>query len=163
MRRAGPVALAAGLALAVTILPAPAHAGCLIFCPKNDEVPAARAAPTLSSVLGQPLPDGVAVLGMIDGGFQDRFIQVKLTANASGLTQLLSLLKVDDNAFGPLGDRQTTINAATWWDIDAHTDVTAADATLPGFAYAFVARAHDLPDSQAGDRTWTLYILAVQT
>ena len=158
-RRAGPVALAAGLALAVPVLSAPAQAGCLIVCPKNGEVPAARAPATFARILGQPLPGEVALEGMIDGGFQDRFIQVKLRATGDGLARLLSILKVDPAAMGPMGDRQTTINPAAWWDIDARPDLLGADAALAGFPHAFVARARD-PDDAA---RWVVYVLAFQT
>jgi hypothetical protein len=159
-------ALAAGLVFCVTFLPAPARAGCLIFCPANDEVRPFRARRAFERVLGQPLPDGVGVEGMIDGGFQDRFIQVKLKATDEGLSRLLGILKVDPASFGPMGDRQTTISPAMWWDIDTRTDLVGADATLDGFPYAFVARAS--PDANPirppdAPREWLIYILAFQT
>jgi hypothetical protein len=152
-------ALAAMLALPLATPPQPARAGCLIFCPKNDEVPAARAAQTFARVLGQPLPKGVIVLGMIDGGFQDRFIQVKLRATDAGAVAVLAALGVAPAAMGPMDGRQTTINPAAWWDIDTRPDLRGTDARLAGFPYAFAARARDPADPAR----WLVYVLAFQT
>jgi hypothetical protein len=136
-----------------------ASAGCLIGCPPNDEVPAAEAGTRFAEATGLSLSAGTRLVGMIDGGFQDRFIQVKLSADEAGAAKLLDALGLTEAAFGSPDGSQLTIAEASWWDVEAHPGLVLAPVKLDGFAYGHLARTRD-PDE--GGR-WLFYLLAFQT
>jgi hypothetical protein len=151
-----PLHLALALGMATLLAAAPAGARCLIFC--NDIVQPEEAAAVFARDLGRALPAGVAVVRMIDGGFQDRFVQIKLRADAEGTAALLAALKVD--TLRPLapGSRHATITEARWWDINAHADLALYEARLGRFAHAEVAVAPDPADPARR----LIYILAFE-
>ncbi len=134
-------------------------AQCLLFC-DEEILPPEQAAETFAADLGQPLPEGVTVLGMVNGGFQDRFIQVKLRAgDDAALQALLSALQVDPAALAAPEAAQLTITSAPFWDIEGAEDLRIATGTMAGFAHATVAVAPDPED--AGARF--VYLIAFQT
>lgn len=143
----------AGVATAMAARPA--AAGCLAFC--DDEVPAGEARSRFEATLGQPLPEGVDVLGMIDGGFQDRFIQVKLRATQGAAPELYALLGASEGAFAPVAGQQLVIAEAEWWDVLAR-DPQVAEGRLASFASVHVARSLE----QDADAV-LIYVIAFQT
>ncbi len=147
--------LAALLALSAS----PADARCLFFCGRNDEVTPEVGVMLFERDLGMPLPEGAVLTGMIDGGFQDRFIQVRLSATDDGAKALLGALDVDAAAMEPPSGEQLTIAGAAWWDIADRPGLTVARARLGTFAYALAARARD-PDDTA---RWLIYVIAFET
>jgi hypothetical protein len=68
---------------------------------------------------GAPLPSGLTPIGLREGGFQDRFLQVALSVDAPGLAALQGLLGLAPDEFaeapapalGPAGE--------DWWDASA--------------------------------------------
>jgi hypothetical protein len=81
--------------------------------------------------LGVPLPAGVEVEGYLEGGFQDRFVQIKLSAPASAIAALLGRLGVAQSDMGLRENVQWTIEAADWWDPEANPGMPNAAVTLP--------------------------------
>jgi hypothetical protein len=148
------VALVIGLVIGTT----PAAARCLLFC-WNGELAPAEAVAVFERDLGAALPPGVTVLGMIDGGFQDRFVQIKLGADKVSTAALLVLLHADTKRPLAQGWHQTTITQARWWDIDTHADIMLYDARLGRFAYAVVGQ---IPDP-ADPRRRLIYVIAFET
>lgn len=146
-------------AAAVALGAGASDAGCLVFCPKNGELTPAAAAQTLARDLGKDLPPGVTVLGMIDGGFQDRFVQVKLGADMQGTLSLLAALSADVKKPLQLGEVQTTVDEADWWDIDTRPDLVLVKASLGRFPYVIVGWAADPADTSR----WLIYVLAFET
>ena len=120
---------------------------------------AGAAAAVLARDLGTALPPGVVVVGMIDGGFQDRFMQIKLGADAEVTAALLSALKADMKR--PLAPRfhQTTIAEAPCWDIDPHADLVVCDASLGRFEYAVAGVVPDPADAAPH----LIYMIAYET
>ncbi len=95
----------------------PAQGGCLIFC-GNPDLDPAGALDRFEVELRNPLPGGVTLIGMIDGGFQDRFIQVRLTATPKGAEALLNLMGQSLVTLGTQNVRLTGAEKAEWWDVD---------------------------------------------
>lgn len=137
----------------------PVQAGCLFFCDENDEVPPAQAGPALEAVLGAPLPPGLQVTGMIDGGFQDRFIQVRLRGSADGAAALWPLLGIDPATMRSPDGMQLTIAEADWWDVETRADALAALAVLRGFPNAWALWSASPDDPELID----VYLFAFQT
>jgi hypothetical protein len=147
-----------GLLVLLLILSGPAQAACLAFCDDGD-IPVAKATALVEAELGAALPAGVEVLGLFEGGFQDRFIQVKFRAEAAAVPGLLMLLGTDAAGFGPVGTAQLTIAPVEWWTPERAAGLTIAPGRLAGFAETTVAMAAD-PET-AGKVI--VYLIAFQT
>jgi hypothetical protein len=104
------------------------------------------AAAVLARELGTALPEGVVVLGMRDATFMDRAVQIKLSADTTGTTDLLAALKVDRTQPLAKESRQTTMFRVKWWDVDAQTDVVFFDAFLDAFSVTTVGEVTDPSD-----------------
>lgn len=146
---------ARGLLLILMLAATPAWPECLIFC-GTGEVAADEAVPVFERDLRAPLPEGVVLTGMIDGGFQERFIQVRLTATEDGAAALLSMLNVAPEAMKPAPGRDLAFTEVDWWDTADRPDLTIAEARLGTFAAAWAARARDPQDPSR----WLIYIAA---
>ncbi len=146
------------LVLALTVLAAPpAQAGCLIFCGDPDLDPA-DALDRFEVELRNPLPGGVTLIGMIDGGFQDRFIQVRLTATAEGAEALLNLMQQSLATLGTRTAPLTGAEKAQWWDADTFSTMQTGQAKLDGF---YETRIGIAPEPDAADRL-AIFIFAFQ-
>lgn len=110
-----------------------AQSDCLLFCDEKELSPA-KAIIVFNGDLGAPLPDGVKMVGMLEGGFQDRFIQVRLTATASGVDALMALRgkKVADLTDGAAFDFGP--ERPIWWDVGNRSDLKGADFGSPSLA-----------------------------
>lgn len=146
-------------AAAIGFWPKCADAGCLFLCRDNGELSLTEAAEVFTGDLGKSLPSGVTVLGMIDGGFQDRFVQVKLGSDTAGAIALMAALRADPARALPPGTAQTTVASADWWDIDTHPDLVLFEARLGRFPHVIVGRAAD-PEDPA---RWLIYVFAFET
>lgn len=119
-----------GMMLAATLAGGqshPATARCLFFCADPEIIAPDKAAAVFARDIGAALPEGVAVVGMLEGGFQERFIQVRLRATPAGLDTLLGLRKltrVDLKSGGAvdLGPEQPD-----WWDVAKAKNLRAAN------------------------------------
>jgi hypothetical protein len=148
----------AGLLVLVLGFGGHAQAACLAFCGDGD-IPVGKAAAQVEAELGTALPAGVEVLGLFEGGFQDRFIQVKFRAEAAAVPGLLVLLGTDAAEFGPVGTAQMTIAPVDWWTPESAAGLTTAPGRLAGFAETTVAMAAD-PEAEG---KVILYLIAFQT
>ncbi len=139
------------IALILALLaPLPAKAGCLVFCGDPQITDLTIAATRLAGDLGGPLPDGVDVTHMLEGGFQDRFILARLEPNDPGVAQFLKLLGLTDADLTPENDNGTAAeildSAAAnpdWWDWQTTTNLRIAQthsASLPYLAVGIAAK-----------------------
>ena len=118
----------------------------------------AKAAEYVQSEKLIALTQGVKVLGVVDGGFQDRFIQIKLEIpDDVTLRKVLDSLAVTPDGFVPGDNAQMTIAPASFWNPDEYAPMPVAQGRLLGFAYVNVGLAR--PEKS---RT-LLFILAFQT
>lgn len=139
------------LLLALAALPlAPARADCLRGACDFD------AAALIEAETGQPLPDGTRIVGALMGGFQDRFVQIRLEMTPEGLSALTATLQA--GAGGKPQDFQLELQPAPWWDLPARPEVTIGPARFGHFAFAFIAFA---PATAAG--RLDVYLLAFET
>ncbi len=96
--------------------------------------------------LGQPLPPGVVVDGILEGGFQERFVYIKMTAPETELHSIFDLLAVDNTTFRETGPAQSGIDAP-WWTINQHPGLFIAPATFGHFPQATISLAPDPADA----------------
>jgi hypothetical protein len=130
------------LSLLIVLMTTPAHAECLIFCDDTAILPDDQARATLQGILGAPLPDGLTITAMREGGFQDAFYQARLTGDAAAVTALLAIggltmadLTTEPMDFGP--------DDLDWWDVASHTDLRAAELPSPTLPYLSIGVASD--------------------
>lgn len=127
-----------GLALALALAgPAAAQDRCLATC---DEVTTGtEAAARAPAALGVALPPGAAVVGLVEGGFQDAFVQVRIEVPRDGLEAALKSLGTHPAALRPDPDAGLGPPGPAWWEDARQGDLRLAPAALPGFAHAVVA------------------------
>jgi len=89
----------------------------------------------LEGYAGHPLPPGVEVIGFLDGGFQDRFIQSKFTAPTNQLDSVLSGFGVSQADFNESWPNPFT-SEQPWWDIHDHSTVQQTEFSFAHFPYA---------------------------
>ena len=130
------------LGLLILLMMTPAHAECLFFCDDTATLPDDQARTVLQGILGAPVPDGLTVTAMRQGGFQDAFYQARLTGNAASVTALFAIggltmddLTTDPTDFGP----QNT----DWWDVTTHPDLRAVQMPSPTLPYLAIGIAPD--------------------
>ncbi|EEW25800.1 hypothetical protein [Rhodobacter ferrooxidans] len=146
--------------LLAAALATPATAGCLFFCDDAGKpLPADKALASFTADLGAPLPTGVDLLALYEGGFNDRFGQVKLRASLEGRDALLALIVPPGGQFAPLNGQQLEIIKAPGWDPLSHPDLTVAAGRLGRFATTHVALAADPSDPALT----LIYITAFET
>ncbi|MCB6177316.1 hypothetical protein LHP98_04135 [Rhodobacter sp. Har01] len=120
------------LLLALAVLHcAPARADCLRGTCDLDAIA------LIEAETGQPLPRDTEVIGALQGGFQDRFVQIRLEMSGEGLDLLTKALKADST--GKPQDFQLEISKAPWWDLPARSDIAIGEAKFGHFAFAFIA------------------------
>jgi hypothetical protein len=137
---------------------APASALCLLGCDTDLSDPiAARAA--LESQLGQPLPPSVTVKHIRQGGFQDKFLQVRLSTDQEGMMALLPLLGLPADPTDPVDPAQLGPDDAGWFRPQDHIALFGGSGHLPDYAETIVGIAH-FPGTY--DQV-TIYIFAFQT
>jgi hypothetical protein len=130
------------LSLLLCLMVAPAHAGCLFSCDDTAPLPDDQARAILQGILGAPLPDGLTITAMREGGFQDEFYQARLTGDATAVTALLAIggLTMDDMTTGvtDFGPKNTD-----WWDVETHPDLRAVQMPSPALPYLAIGIAPD--------------------
>ncbi|MFN4201614.1 MAG: hypothetical protein ACK4GM_00980 [Tabrizicola sp.] len=92
----------------------------------------------LEQELGRPFPEGVTLTGVLQGGFQDQFVQIRLSVAPEVLDEILQALGTSREALVPDPPLQREIVAADWWKLDDRQDVQGAEVTFGHFAHAAV-------------------------
>lgn len=143
------------LALFTLLLTSPAHADCFMFCDSSAILPDDQARATLQFIIGAPLPDGVTITAMREGGFQDTFYQARLTGDESAVSALLAIggLTMEDLVGNAIGFGPDDMD---WWDVATRSDLRSADMPSPTLPYAAIGIA---PDAEG----YTIYLWAFET
>jgi hypothetical protein len=144
------------LSLVLVLMLAPmAQAGCLFACDDTMLLPDAEARAILKGILGAPLPAGLTITAMREGGFQDEFYQTRMTGDVAALTALLAVggLTMADLTTSPMdfGPKNTD-----WWDVKTHPDLRAAQMPSPTLPYAAIGIAPE-------DAGFVIYLWAFET
>ncbi len=129
MRRAG--AAIVGLAL----LAGPLQAGCLVFCDKAKD---GRA--YLETELTAPLPDDVAVVAFLEGGFQDVFIEAELVGRQSAIDQILQMMAIDPAGMKSVSAEGFGVSSDPVWSLTPGMALKGSDGKLGHFAFARAAQ-----------------------
>jgi hypothetical protein len=136
----------------------PVQAGCLIFCDAGLISPTdARAA--LEAELGAALPAGVNVVSMLEGGFQDAFIEVELTGTVEGGNALLAMMRIDPAQLPPMTGEGFGATATPAWSLRNEAALRGAEGWLGHFAVARAA-VSTAPDA---DGLMRIFIFAFET
>jgi hypothetical protein len=130
------------LGLIIILMAHPAAADCFMFCDSNTVLTGDRARTTLQSILGAPLPAGLTVTTMREGGFQDTFYQARMTGDASAVAALLAIggrsmadLIATPAHFGP--------DDLEGWDAASHPDLRSTEMPSPTLPYLSIGVAAD--------------------
>jgi hypothetical protein len=148
---------AALLALPLAALARPAAAGCLIFC---DEAvrEGAEATAAFTALLGSDLPEGATVTHLLEGGFQDGFVQVRLDASPTAADTLLARLGTARDRLQPGTGQGFGATAADWWP-EPTDRLLRGEVRLAHFAFAEAA----LAGPGGGSASETLFLFAFET
>lgn len=145
------------LALALVLAATAAEAQCFLAC---DEVHfGAEAVQRLRFDLGGPLPDGTKVVGLLEGGFQDRFIQARLSVEEKDLDTLLSALHVERADLAASSEPYLGGNGPAWFDWEGREGLVVTEGWTGSLDHVTVAAA---PDAE-GPRRWVVYLWGFQT
>ncbi len=154
-----PAALMA-MALA-TALSAPAFARdrCVFLCGTETDAAPAEARGLLAIDLGAPLPAGMQVVGYVEGGFQDRIVEVRLHGTRAAADAMLALLghSMADLDAGTFEMR--AVIARDWWDLGSPTPLLHIETHGPHLEYLTIGI---LPDPSDPDLV-TVYLLGFNT
>lgn len=140
-----PIALIAALATPAL----PVRADCIGCGPGTQDWMAAE--------LGQPLPEGVAFTGVLQGGFQDVFVQIRLSVPRGALDGMLALLGTSEDRLIKDPDLNRSIVDADWWGLEGRRFVRGGPASFGQFPYAAVFIA---PET---DGSHSLWLIAFET
>lgn len=144
------------LALALPLAgPAAAQGRCLLGC--EQVTTGAEAATRAQAALGLILPPEATVVGLVEGGFQDAFVQLRVDVAEDGLDAVLKSLGADRAAVRTGPDAGLGPAGPSWWEEARQGELRFAPATLPGFAFAVVGV------GQGKGSGWTLLVWAFQT
>lgn len=86
----------------------------------------------LDSYAVLPLPPEAQVIGVIDGGFQDRFVLIKFTAPAAQIDAVLTSFNVSQADFAESWPNPFA-SEHDWWDIHTHAAVQQAEIRFGHF------------------------------
>lgn len=119
-------------------------------------VPAEVGLAALERRIGTPLPRSTEVLGFIDGGFQDRFWQIKLRVSDRELAALLAAFSAQ--SFQPTNTFYFAQPNVGFWNPGMMPDQQTAQGVIPGFDTSQLLTAPD-PD---GAGFTLIYIFSFQ-
>jgi hypothetical protein len=154
--RAALAAVALGAAL---YSPAFAKDRCVFLCGEENDATPAQARNLLTADLGGPLPAGLLVIGYVEGGFQDRILQVRLHGTSAGAQALLALLGHDMADLTPGTANMTAAIERDWWNLDAASPMLQIETYGPHLDYLTIGIVPDLSDPDLV----TLYLLGFNT
>jgi hypothetical protein len=145
------------LVLGLLLLAArPAEAWCLLlWCGTNYSQ--AEAPERLAYLLG-PLPEGVKVERMLEGGFQDVFVQARLSVDEGALPGLMAWANLTEADFGPDDYPFLGPETPSWYDYGNLDGLVVAEGQV-GWRYVTLAVA---PDPEAPGR-WRAYLFSFVT
>jgi hypothetical protein len=150
-----PIALALAAALAAG--PARTEEACwLLGC--DDVSRGEAAAALLRHDLGGPLPPGTKVVGLLQGGFQDRFVQARLSVEEADLPALLATLRVSEADLAPTDAPYLGPSAPAWFDWEAREGLRVGNGWTGTLAHVTVAVAPD----RADPNRWVVYLWGFQ-
>lgn len=135
--------------------PAAAQDRCAVAC--DQVTTGAEAAARAEAALGVALPPGATVVGLVEGGFQDAFVQARIEVERGAMEAVLKRLGIDRTLVRPQPGADLGPPGPEWWEEARRKDPWLATATLPRFAYAVVGVA---PGAGKG---FTLLVWAFQT
>ncbi len=146
---------AALLLILALVGPAAAQDRCIAPC---DEVTTGvEAAARAEAAPGVVLPPDATMIGPVEGGFQDAFVQARVDVEPGATPVALKRLGIEPTAIRPGRGADLGPPGPAWWQEARRTDLLFVPATLPGFAHAVVG-------VRPGDGTgYTLLIWAFQT
>lgn len=104
---------------------------CLLGC--DEVVAGADARARVEAVLPAPLPSDVRVTHLLAGGFQDRFVQIRLSAPYTRLSEVMAAFGADPVMLSPAPNRPFGAASADWWPMAGLPDMRETDGALPGF------------------------------
>lgn len=134
------ITLAVALALPVSLaLPPPVHAAwpCLLGCDSNLDQEAATS--LMRRIVGDGPPAGVSVTHGVEGGFQDRFVQIRFSLAADRRDVLLAWLSV---AGLPTRGPMPESGPVAWW-APAGVELDLWQVALDGFPHGRLGLAPD--------------------
>lgn len=134
--------------------PCSAQDRCIVACDATSTGP--EAADRLALHLDHPLPGGVAVVGLVEGGFQDAFIQARLEVPAANLGRLLRDLALDPAGLAPRADEDFGPPGPAWWDPENEDGLVVGHGNLDAFASTLMGVV-------PGETATTVYLWAFQT
>jgi hypothetical protein len=129
---------------------------CLLGCDTLVTGPEARS--RVDAALDHPLPASARVTHLLHGGFQDRFVQIRLTVPRTDLPAVLAAFGVDPRELAAEPGRRLGASPADWWPIDGMAGLMRASGDLRGFHAAEVAT---IPDPQSPDHA-LIFVFAYQ-
>lgn len=116
--------------------PAVAQDRCIAAC--AEVTTEAEAAKRAQAALGLALPTGATVVGLVEGGFQDAFVQARIEVERSAMDALLKRLGIERTMARPSPDAYLGPPAPAWFEDVRSRDPWFAPATLSRFAHAMV-------------------------
>lgn len=107
---------------------------------------------------GFELPPEARVIAMLDGGFQDRFLQTKLSVATDNVDVLLSTFGTSRAALIPAAPNPFQSDLE-WWDLSSHATVLSGEIRLGSFTSARLS----LVDDPGSPGMVLVYIIAFDT
>ncbi len=129
----------------------PAQALCLLGC--DAEITGVEATARLADLLGAPLPPGAKVLGLVEGGFQDAYLQARVSVSEPEFGQLLALMGVKRSDLSATTTPDLGPPAPAWFDPRVSEDLRSAIGDIPSFAYVTIVVAPE-PDDRYSMWIW---------
>lgn len=149
------------LLLAISLAgPLAAQDRCAVACDvvTTGQEAAARA----EAALGAALPEGAAAVGLVEGGFQDAFVQARLEVEREAMAATLKRLGVERATVGPRPVLDLGPPGPPWWEEARRggpgSGLWFGPASLPRFAHAAIGM------GPSGDgEGYTVLVWAFQT
>lgn len=119
--------------LAVNIMPAPCFFGCDVTLSRDE------AEDWVTRTVAAPLPHGVSVPILLLGGFQDKFVQIRLEGPTYQVPVVLEYFGVSLSQLAEISSPNMTASTVPWWTVDEISPILVAPARIPGFDAARLA------------------------
>jgi hypothetical protein len=143
------------LSLALLAAPAAAQDRCLLDC--DEHLFGADAVLRAEELLDMPLPEGVEVTVVHEGGFQDPFLQLRLEVPKAETERVVALLGGTLAEFAPLSTETFGPGGSAWWDVETRGGVRAGRGDLNTYDWTMIG----VSEPRHGRRS--IYVWAFQT
>jgi hypothetical protein len=141
--RAATAAMILGAALSG---PVTAKDRCTFLCGNETDATGTEAAKLLTVDLGGPLPAGLEVIGYVEGGFQDRILEVRLHGTRAGAEVMLALLGQKITDVSPDATPMAAVIARDWWDLEPAKPIPQIETRGPHLDYITIGILPDPSD-----------------